>query len=138
MKSHKSIAILMIVVTGIISFWLYPGINKADTARYERVYENTSVKNVGSLPEKSDTAIRSLGIRKPEYLKQELVLLGGIEELEVEMFSRATHFHEPPIPELDLSIFRDLPEIDDNVIVADDTICLEVASSASDVNAMVE
>src|SRR5215213_2086286 len=98
MKSHKSVAILMLIVTGIISFWLYPGINKANTAKYERVYEDTFTKTtVASVPDKSDTTIRRLSVKKPEYLKQELVPKKGVKKLEVEMFSRATHFREIPL-----------------------------------------
>jgi hypothetical protein len=36
-------------------------------------------------------------VKKPEYLKQELDPKKGIKKLEVEMFSRATHFREIPI-----------------------------------------
>jgi hypothetical protein len=132
MKSHKSIAVLMIVVTGIIAFWLYPGINKANTKKYERVYEDTSGKEnspstlVSSDTDASDTSKHRIGIKKPEYLKQEIVLEGGVKELEVEMFSRAIHFREELIAEDSLELENPVAQ---ELEISEDSAEIDVVAS---------
>jgi hypothetical protein len=120
MKSHKSIALLLIVVTGIVSFWLYPGINKANTAKYERVYEDTFTKksSLNSVSLESDTTIRRMSVKKPAYIRQELVPKRGVKKLEVEMFSRATHFVEPQLV-LDDSLLIDSPGVVEEITFSD-------------------
>jgi hypothetical protein len=117
----------MIIVTGILSFWLFPGINKANTAKYERVYEDTFTKTpVRSLPDESDTTIRRLSVKKPKYLKQEIVPKKGVKHLDVEMFSRATHFREKVL------VIDDSVKINEDVVFINREVVFEQPISIAD------
>jgi hypothetical protein len=142
MKSHKSIAMLMIVVTGIVSLWLYPRINKSTHAKYARVYEDTSLKRnsvaslVNSSADDSDISIRRMSVKKPVYIKQDLVPVKGAKSLEVKMFSRATHFIEERIEIAD-TLNVNLPVANEEPVTIGDTVSVEVAT-ASEIKRAIE
>src|SRR5688500_9182817 len=95
MKPSKKIIILTAVVAAIVLFWLVPGINKANYTRYTRVYEDTDRK-----PEKvsiADTFTLYLPAKAAPpkvYKKESIEPEASLKDIEPEMFSRATHFHE--------------------------------------------
>jgi hypothetical protein len=97
MKPVKRIALLLVVVFFIVSFWLYPGINTAGDAQYVRRYEDTD----NSSPVAADTTKRKNVINekvaegqtkkyKKEILKSDMKL----SKIKPEHFSRAIHFEE--------------------------------------------
>jgi hypothetical protein len=128
MKRFKSIIILAGFACAITMFWLAPGINKADTG-YVRIYEDTYTKpvamkevGVGSDQQKPSS------IANPEtkkYLKEKIKADAELEDLKLEMFSRAIHFHEDKIVNEVIEL-----EIDSTVEVPSDTIELAALDTA--------
>jgi hypothetical protein len=100
MKRFKSIIILAGFACTITMFWLAPGINKADTG-YVRIYEDTYSKPIAvkalrdGVNQQNPTPVERKGTKK--YLKEKIKADAELEDIKLEMFSRAIHFHEDKI-----------------------------------------
>lgn len=132
MKPFRKILILAVIVTAIVTFWLIPGVNKANYSGYVRVYEDTD-QPIKALPQ--DTVSLYLPVVKPDieapkkiYKKERIKGDASLEDLKVEMFSRATHFREEELliePELVLEDTTDVQQYvvkDSLQLVQPDTI----------------
>jgi hypothetical protein len=75
-------------------------------------------------------------VKKPAYIKQELIPGNGVKKLEVEMFSRATHFIEERIEIADTSNLN-LPVANEEPVAIGDTVSVEVVT-ASEIKRAIE
>lgn len=95
MKPIKRIALLAGVVSFIVLLWLLPNINTAKQARYVRTWEDTDVK--AASVNVADTTRRK---EVKEYKKEVIEDKATLEDVKVEMFSRAIHFTEEKMVEI--------------------------------------
>jgi hypothetical protein len=127
MKQFKSIILLAGFACAITVFWLAPGINKANSD-YVRVYEDTYTKPVAADKETPTNTLANQPQKPPmiekttekKYLKQKIKGDAKLEELELEMFSRAIQFEEEVIVPL-------ADEVDSSLNVVTDSIELAVS-----------
>ena len=105
MKSFKRIAILLIIVTAIVSCWLIPGINKAKDVRYTRRYEDTDKKyksvDAFKVYVTDSTKVGQTSIPTKKIYKKESIHAGArFSDIKPKMFGRSIQF-EPELIELD-------------------------------------
>jgi hypothetical protein len=99
MKAIKRITSLAALVSGIVIFWLLPGINKADDTYYTRIYEDTDKKNV-STPAPVQVNMRRAGEQdttarpRKKYRRERIHSADKLSDVNVKMFSRAIQFKE--------------------------------------------
>ena len=101
MNPFRRILVLFAIVSAIIAFWLMPGINKANSVNYVRVYEDTDRRaSIKSADEEKihvmsvvDSVIRE---RKKVYKKESIERNAKIKDIKPSMYSRAIHFKEEP------------------------------------------
>jgi hypothetical protein len=107
MKSLRTICALSVLTAGIVVFWLAPGINKSETVRYTRVYEDTDQPYIpvmkasfeapagDTIKSKSEKVVKPH--QKKKYKKESIQAGTKLSKIKPSMFSRAIHFSEEEI-----------------------------------------
>ena len=101
MKPFKRMIVLLVIVSGIVVFWLIPGINKAKDSSYTRVYEDTD-KKFENVKRRDTPGLKSLntsrettiGQTKKIYKKESIHSHDKLSDIKPSMFSRAIQFRE--------------------------------------------
>jgi hypothetical protein len=128
MKPFKKILLLSLSVAAIVLLWLVPGINTAKSVRYTRTFEDTDnrpataeatvgVSDTVRLAAKSSPDAITLAGKK--FKKEHIETEAGISNVKMEMFSRATHFHEEKIPKVLEELIVEIDTVTQTIVAQD-------------------
>ena len=105
MKPLKRIVILSVAVSAIAILWLVPGINTAKDVTYTRIYEDTDTPALSA----SDTVGRKISARQKvntpvqtkKYKRESIKSGAKVSDMNAKVYSRAIHFTEEELIEVD-------------------------------------